>query len=188
MSKAGSENETSVPVSGVASLMPHMIDPMKWADRGITIKLTQPLQRFQRLLAGALSEDGEVQVHVRFTRDANGYAQLNGELSTQLLLTCQRCLEPVSEPVVADVSVYMLTDESYAERLREDQEYVVYSQGHIDLPELLEDELILALPLVARHEDCEPQVALSEPEIEPVPAKKENPFLVLAGLKQSDTK
>lgn len=168
--------------------LPHLIEPGKWADREALLDAVVPLRRFERLLAGALGSEGDVHVKTRFVRDSRGMPHLTGQLETVLSLTCQRCLDAVAIPVTADVDVFLLSDEAYADRLGEDEDYVVFEHGHLDLPELLEDELILALPLVARHEDCEPQIALSEPEPEVVvaPVKKENPFQVLASLKQPD--
>ncbi len=168
--------------------LPHLIEPGKWADREAQLDAVVPLSRFQRLLEGALASTGDVRVSGRFVRDARGMPHLTGQLQTVLSLTCQRCLEAVDVPVTADVDVFLLGDEAYAERLSEDEDYVVFDHG-LDLPELLEDELILALPLVARHDDCEPQIALSEPEPEVVvaPVQKENPFQVLASLKQPDS-
>lgn len=167
--------------------LPHLIEPAKWADREARLDAVVPLQRFGRLLEGALASSGEVRIGLAFSRDARGLPHLAGELETRLTLTCQRCLEAVEMPVAAPVDVYLLSDEALAERLGEEEDYVVFADGQLDLPELLEDELILALPLVARHEDCEPQATLSDPEPVAEPAKKENPFHVLAALKQPDT-
>lgn len=169
------------------SALPKLIDPGKWADRAAVCDATVPLRRFPRLLDGMVDDAGEVRVAVRFDRDARGLAQMTGELATQVQATCQRCLTPVAVPLQATVDVFLLADEADAERLGEDEDYVVFADGQIDLPELLEDELILALPLVTRHEDCEPQVPLveAEPDSEPV-AKKENPFQILASLKRQD--
>lgn len=181
MLKAGSENESS---------MPHLIDPERWVERGGELVLNIPVKSYKRLLIGALSDAGDIEVNVRFRRSDHGYAKLRGFLRTKLVLPCQRCLEAVSVPVMADLEVFLLTDETQAEDLRDDQDYVVFTQGQLDLPELFEEELILAMPLVARHDDCEPQAPLAEVEPEPMATSsaRENPFLVLASLKTPDTK
>lgn len=168
--------------------LPKLIDPGKWADRAAVCEAAVPLRQFTRLLEGMLGDAGEVRVAVTFARDPRGLSRLTGTLDTALSATCQRCLAPVTVPLQADVDVYLLSDEAYAERLSEDEDFVVFQDGQLDLPELLEDELILALPLVTRHEECEPQVALVEDEPEqPQPeAKKENPFQILASLKRPD--
>lgn len=166
--------------------LPHLIEPGKWADRCAELKLRLPLARFTRLLQGAQGSDGEVVVDCRFARDVRGLPHLQGRIATELQMTCQRCLAPVAMPLQAEVDVWLLGDEAQAERLSEEEDYTVFEDGHLDLPELLEDELILALPLVARHEDCEPQAAMTEDEPVVAPVEKENPFSILARLKQPD--
>lgn len=169
-----------------ASLPAH-IDPLKWADRDAPFVASLPVQRFQRLLAGLPENAGAVQVTCRLRRDPRGLVLLTGELYADVVMTCQRCLDAVTIPVAADMSLFLLPDEELAERLDESEDYVVYDEGHCDLLAVLEDELILALPLVPRHDDCEPAVVLAEPETDVPVAQKENPFLVLAGLKRQDT-
>ncbi len=169
-------------------LLPHLVDPGKMAEQSAQLVLRTPLAAFKRLREVTLSDDGDVSVKIRFRRDARGIPNLSGSVSATVEQTCQRCMSSVSVPVEADVNVFLLNDEAYADRLSEDDDYVVFGDDRLDLPELLEDELIMALPLVARHEDCQPQAALTvlpEADDEPMP-KKENPFRVLAGLKPSD--
>lgn len=167
---------------------PKLIDAGKWADRAATSDSLVPLRQFTRLLDGMLGSEGEVAAALRFDRDSRGIVHLGGRVETVVSATCQRCLAPVDVPLRADVDVFVLGDEAQAERLGEDEDYVVCDDGQLDLAELLEDELILALPLVTRHEDCVPQVDLVEAEPDPLPAdKKENPFQVLASLRRPDT-
>ena len=169
-------------------LLPHFVDPGKMAEQTAQLVLRTPLSAFRRLREVTLSDEGEVSVQVRFHRDVRGVPNLSGELTATVLQTCQRCMSAVEVLLQANVNVFLLSDEAYADRLSEDDDYVVFGEDRLDLPELLEDELILALPLVARHEDCQPQAALTvlpEPDDEPMP-KKENPFRVLAGFKPSD--
>lgn len=168
--------------------LPHFVDPGKMAEQNAQLVLDAPLAAFKRLREVTLSDDGDVSVKVRFHRDVRGVPHLRGELTATVVQTCQRCMGDVDVPLQADVNVFLLSDEAHADRLGDDDDYVVFGDDRLDLLELLEDELIMALPLVACHEDCQPQAALTvlpEPDDEPMP-KKENPFRVLAGLKPSD--
>ena len=166
------------------STIPHIIEPGKWADRAAVLDVTLPLARFTRLLDGALSTDGEVTVHVAFARDARHFPVLAGRLETTLSLECQRCLQAVNVPLSAQVNVFMLNDDEEVERLSEAEDFVLADDGELDFPELLEDELILALPLVANHEDCEPAVPLVDDTVAEPETLRENPFHVLASLKK----
>lgn len=164
--------------------LPHLIEPGKWADRTAVLDLAVPLARFTRLLDGALSNEGEVSVHLAFARDARHLPVLAGRLETTLSLECQRCLQAVNVPLSAQVNVFMLHDDADVERLSEAEDFVLADDGELDFPALLEDELILALPLVASHEDCEAAVPLTDDTLAEPEVLKENPFHVLASLKK----
>lgn len=100
-------------------------------------------------------------------------------------LQCQRCLQPMAETVALDRWFRFVGSEDEAERLDEEsEEDVLVSSRRFDLLELLEDELILALPLVPRHETC-PQPLPMTAGVDEVldEAAAENPFAALAALR-----
>ena len=106
---------------------------------------------------------------------------------TTVTLQCQRCLQPMAETLVLDRWFRFVGSEDEAERLDEDsEEDVLVMSRRFDLLELLEDELILALPLVPRHETCPQPLPMSagadEVGDETAP---ENPFAALAALRGS---
>ena len=125
-----------------------------------------------------------IAVNFEFLRSEFDVPMLAGRLQTSLELECQRCLKPLELPL--DVNFRLLIDAS-DELLSHSSEDTVYSDdGYIDIVEVVEDELILALPLVAMHEDtaCNENWRASELSAEtPV---KENPFAVLQQLKTTD--
>lgn len=89
---------------------------------------------------------------------------------TTVWLTCQRCLQPVPLPLEIDRTVRFAKDEDEAARLdeEEDEEDVLALTRSLDLPALLEDELILALPIVPQHETCPQALPWSaEPSVPP---------------------
>lgn len=164
--------------------LPQYIDVQKWADRDAVIEQVYPLTGLPRLCQGALDNAGGVKVSLRIHRDAQGLFLMEGQMETVLSLRCQRCLEPVATDVEVEVRLWLLRDEGRAELLPEDADYLVLDEeGNIALADALEDELILALPLVPAHEDCEMYrvsiAAADEADVQ----KRENPFQVLASLK-----
>lgn len=174
----------------LAGTLPQYIDAPKWADREAVIQAIVPLSAFARLCDGAASAEGEVAVDCRVYRDSQHLVVLEGQLKTTVQLVCQRCLEPVATAIDTDMRLWLLRDEAQADRLADDADYLVLDEeGHVSLIDALEDELILSLPLVAMHEDCEPQVALqagegsAEEEAGAEAPRRENPFQVLASLK-----
>lgn len=103
-------------------------------------------------------------------------------------LTCQRCLQPFTEALAINRRLRFVRGEAAAEALdAEIEDDVLALTKSLDLRELVEDELLLALPIVPRHEIC-PQplpVPLGEARApDDVPAR-ENPFAALQRLKSS---
>ena len=101
-------------------------------------------------------------------------------------MTCQRCLAPVDVPLEVDREFRFVADEATAEALDdESEEDLLAMSREFDLRELIEDELLMALPLVPRHEECPApvQMASSDEDFEEASAEKPNPFAALAALK-----
>lgn len=98
----------------------------------------------------------------------------------QVLRSCQRCLQPVTLPLAVDRELRFVPGEDAAAALDADSdEDVLALEPQLDLRELLEDELLLALPLVPRHEVCPEPLPRSAGEAEPTA----HPFAALAALK-----
>jgi uncharacterized protein len=82
---------------------------------------------------------------------------------TTVRLQCQRCLQPMPQLLDTQRRLRFVADEDEAARLDElsEDDVLALHNGRVDLLELVEDELILALPLVPRHEDCPQPLPLS---------------------------
>lgn len=110
---------------------------------------------------------------------------LHLQADTVLSLTCQRCLAPVDVPVSVDRSFRFVADETTAETQDDESEedLLVLSRA-FDLPSLVEDEVLMEMPLVPQHEDCPGPVKLSVQDADfQEEAERPNPFAALAGLK-----
>ena len=116
---------------------------------------------------------------------------LHLEARTRIALTCQRCLQPLEVALAVERSFRFVRGETEAARLdAESEDDVLASSRSFDLLELLEDELLLSLPLVPRHADCRmplPQGVADYESLAPAdPADVQaNPFAVLGALKGS---
>jgi uncharacterized protein len=112
--------------------------------------------------------------------------------------TCQRCLQPVTLPVEIDRTIRFVADESMAAELDADlEDDVLVTSRSFDLLDLIEDELIMASPLVPRHDECPqpPKMSVSDPGVDDEThalqegeadgdTSRKNPFAVLAQLKK----
>lgn len=168
----------------------HHLDVKAFAKKQMHIEGDIPLVQLARLREDCV---GEVTGQVSWAaqgmlvpgQDGQDAIWLHLEASTQVPLTCQRCLNPVPTELEIAQDFRFVVDEATA--LAEDDEsqedLLVLSQG-FDLLELIEDELLMALPLVPMHEACMSEHA---PTSEDSPAAdsggKPNPFAVLATLK-----
>lgn len=105
-------------------------------------------------------------------------------------LVCQRCLQPLAVPLAFKRRIRFVEGEDEAARLDEELDDDVLALAHrLDLRTLIEDELLLALPLVPRHEACAdlPQAlrtAAQEADKGLAEAPGEHPFAALATLRR----
>jgi uncharacterized protein len=113
---------------------------------------------------------------------------LHLQLRAQLPMTCQRCLGQVMMPVEFDNSYRLVADEATAEAEDEqcDEDLLVLSK-QFDLRALLEDELLLELPLMPKHEVCPTDVKLAstDDDFKAALTQKPNAFAVLGSLKKA---
>ncbi len=106
-------------------------------------------------------------------------------VDVSLPLTCQRCLNPVDIAVAVNRSLRFVESEEAAQAQDEEaQEDVLALSPDFNLLELIEDEVLMELPVVARHEACPVEVKLAavDPGFDTALSEKRNPFAVLAGL------
>lgn len=152
------------------------------------------LVNYERLMqeTRGLGADYALNWSARFEAQADQAGQpqvwLHLHVAVSLPLTCQRCLGGVDVPVQVDRSFRFVETEAQAE-LEDDEssEDVLVSSREFDLRGLIEDEVLMDLPVVPRHDDCPVAIKLEAADVdfEDAPVKP-NPFAVLAGLKGAD--
>ncbi|MEW8507692.1 MAG: YceD family protein [Candidatus Thiodiazotropha sp.] len=167
---------------------PDRLDPWRFADLGKEIGGELPLETFSRLSACLLGPAGDVSFKLVFSRDQERRATLSGWLKAVLPLQCQRCLEKIDLPIYARLSVVFVQGLDEAEMLPEEVEPWLVEEDQVVFKELIEDELLLALPQVAMHEPgaCRTPATdlVEETPKESSKQERENPFAVLADIKR----
>ena len=149
-----------------------------------------PLATLSRLAESALSHetpDAQVNWHIRGESRpvAGGPAEiwLHVAADVRLALCCQRCLGPVLETVGVDTALRFVAGENQAAALdAESEDDVLALERTLNLQTLIEDELLLVLPLVPRHDVCPTPFPL--PSDTPEEELKPNPFAALAQFKK----
>jgi uncharacterized protein len=107
-----------------------------------------PLSSLPRLAASLAGADGHVQFEVEFGRDTFGAAFLDVRVNGSLTLICQRTLSPFAFPVEVQQRLGLVARESEEASLPPGYEALVLPDGELRLADVIEDELILALPVV----------------------------------------
>lgn len=122
-----------------------------------------PATRLAYVLRGGVAGDGKPFLRI--------------SVSGELRLTCQRCLEPLAFPVASEVELQLTESAREIETAEDDVDRVLAAKT-MDVARLVEDEVILALPMVPRHERCVSAGAAATDKV--------SPFSALAALKRGD--
>ena len=187
------------PSAGARPFNPLRLDVSALADRGEPLQGQWPLVELTRLVDPAeppIEAQAVVDWQARAERRPvrGGPPELWLHLGAQALVhrTCQRCLQATAVPLSIERSFLFAPTEAQAQAWdaeRDDADVLVLDKS-LNLLELAEDELLLSLPLVPRHEVCpQPLIAPGEEEgppdqSSPEGEKGDNPFAVLAQLKR----
>lgn len=133
-----------------------------------------------RLSEAVLAIADPVTVELRFDPGTAGFPEVIGRVSAQVSMTCQRCLGALTVALDAPIAMGVVHDIAAEQRLpqRLDPWIVVEEDG--DLYDLVEEELLLALPIVALHED---ESCHATPIVIGDAGSARNPFRALADLK-----
>lgn len=178
--------------------LPKNVDPRRLARQGVRFEGSLALKQFDRLVAGLADDQGEVKVFLHFCMSEDHRVVLEGHVEANLKMVCQRCLEVAELPVCSDLNLMgVLTDEQ-ARSLPEGYEPLMLQEGLMELIPLLEEELLLSLPVVAYHppEACQARQSFTtesdeDAEVFAAQAEEENrrrnPFSILASLKIETT-
>lgn len=192
------QNESVTPVTaetavtakdGISTQLPKRVSLDKWADIGFNWQGEMMPADFERLQA-MLSDEQEqtaIKITAALARSSN-VLSLNFDLTGSVWLTCQRCLQPVNVELTGTHNIALLEDEGQIGLLDEDDDHllleeVAFKDGHdtyLPLERLIEDEILLKIPLSPKHDDCEMEIE-QVGEIEEF--EEESPFAALAALK-----
>jgi uncharacterized protein len=183
----------SVPARARA-LDPARLDVRQFAVEGAGLSGRLPLSALKRLQTSLWRpDDGGPGGDLAAWHAEGGQARAAGsppvpwlhlQAQAEVVLQCQRCLQPLRVPVEVDRRFRFVASEAEAEAQDLDcEDEVLALPPALDLPALVEDELILALPLVPRHDACEPPAPLEDEPPEALP-ERPNPFAALEALKR----
>jgi uncharacterized protein len=164
--------------------LPERVDASRMVQARRSFQGQLPLASFKRLRESLAAVDGAADYDLEFGRDELGIAFLAVRVETELPLTCQRTLEVYRQPVRVDQRLGLIENENEEAALPSGYEPLLLAGDALNLAEVIEDELILALPVVPLKPGA-PLEWHDEAEPEQGDAEQPNPFAALAKLKKT---
>ena len=165
--------------------LPRTLEPRKHAHFGSIyqgVLLAEDLPR----VADSVHSIDEISVRLAFHIEEQGERAVNVDINGTVSVICQRCLKPVEYKVAIESLLAIVRDEEEAKQLPGRFDPWLVEEVEADTYELVEEELLLNIPVVAYHDyDCIDASLYKAGEIEQEQEEpRENPFQVLAGLKE----
>ena len=158
------------------------VDSFAFARDAGELRGTLTIVDLPRLHDALFDQSGEITYDLAGAVNKDGIASLRLELAAELLMTCQRCLGPVKFSLKSTRNFELVPEMEALGDPAEERDDVdrMHADAKLDVAALVEDETILCLPMVARHQpgECSSPLA-SEGENE-----KKSPFNSLAALKR----
>lgn len=173
-------------VAKIRRLMPtdpsRTINPLRLAKAKEKLDGHIQIDSMERLKGLLFDYDGELQYSSSFDIDENGLCSIDLEIMGSVTLECQRCLKPFVADIKKRSLLGVVRDKAEANALATEYEPLLLSGETFLLDELVEDELLLAIPISPSHpaSDCSGQKELDRINED----GKLKPFSVLASLKK----
>jgi uncharacterized protein len=167
--------------------LPLQIDPRKLALQGISLEGTVNVEDLPRLASAVTSICGPLWASVQFNLDESKAKVATGSIKVPVETVCQRCLDPLTIELQAEFAVQVIWSEDNINRVATNYEPWLVTDKLADFSELLEDEILLALPLVNYHAkgECTGDTFMQEDEgAAGDEVVTDNPFNVLLQLKK----
>ena len=175
-----------------SAFQPQRLDVAAFAHAKARLSAHDLLQQYERLIQEVRAPESDLTIewHVqgeqRSAADGVARPALHVQAQARLPLTCQRCMGEVRVEVQVDRHVLFAADEDSAAALDDvSEDDVLALVPDLDLRALIEDELLMALPLVPRHAVCPQPVKLSaqDADFDAAQEERQHPFAALAALK-----
>ncbi len=161
------------------------IDPIQLADQGARLTGELSVKGMSRLVEMCLDDAGSVRVDLRFERGpSDGLRVMHGAIVAHVHTTCQRCMGRLSVELQSRPRLFLLRPGEREDLLETGDAVVI--EHPLALSELVEDELLLEMPMIPMHAEEHCPGARSGREVGPENSTRPNPFSVLKKLKRTD--
>lgn len=165
--------------------LPDSVSPYPLADKSAELSGEISVSRLVRLSENTAGVNAPVTASFHFYRDESGRRVIEGTVTAEVNLRCQRCLDIFSLALNGDFKMALVYNEEMAKALSSDLDPIIHLPGEdLDVALLAEDELLLCLPMYAMHEQSECRIVTSYGDEDAQGTEpKSSPFDVLKDLK-----
>jgi len=164
--------------------LPERLDLLAAAEAGRDLHGRIALADLERVVPLLVTADGELEVEMHLGRDSDGTSFLSGRIRGSVVLQCQRCLEDLQQALDIDFRLGLVRSQEEIARLARRYDPLIVTAEPASIVDIVSDEVLLALPFAPVHAEAEECHGLLEDYQSTGGRQRENPFAVLAGLKQ----
>jgi len=163
--------------------LPEQLKLFNFARKELTFSGEYQIADFPELLKIANNKTSKVKASLSFSIENDRTPCISGLISLEIALACQRCLEDIILDLSVDFDLGFVKTEQQGVGLDSRFELYVTDKEELSTIELISEEVLLAIPMVALHEyDC----ATYENTEQVVEQKKQNPFAILKNIQMAD--
>ena len=155
---------------------------IKFAKKNLSVTDELSIIDLPRINGIAHNKSDKIKVNYSFYVENNTTPCLDGEISLNIYLTCQRCLEELPFSLDLSFSMAFVKNENQAEELSKHLEIYLFEEEELSIIDLISDEILLSIPMVPKHNlDC----LSSLKENNNYEQGKEKPFAILKNINKS---
>jgi uncharacterized protein len=163
-------------------MLPKQIDPIQLADNQKNLKGKLALSEMDRLMELVCNRQGSAFIDLSFGRDELGYRYMRGSIKAGFEVICQRCNQPMHLDLTIDVEESPVKTDEEAERLPRNYDPLLLTGDTVALYPMVEEEILLSIPIVPKHTPEECAVKVSSLAAEENKEDKHSPFDILKKL------
>ncbi len=138
----------------MSNSLPLIIDPWLLYKSNDKLIGTLLLSQMPNLLSSQNKSESTVEASIVVKQREDDHIVISGNATVEIELDCQRCLHPLINTIEADFELVLVKYEHQQSSVS-DVDDVIICEDNLELVPLIEQELILSLPMIAKHSDCQ---------------------------------
>ena len=133
--------------------LPTRLDHNQMASQARLLKGEVPISQLQRFGAMLADVDGNIDLELSFSKGKHGRTLILGRARVAVGLICQNCMQLFRESLDCGINLQVVSSDKENDFFEDDTDTIVCENMEISLADLIEDELIMSLPMIPRHNE-----------------------------------